>query len=86
MKVVALQCSFENQLEFCSKMLPLLRYEVKGFFLNENKTKQHNFDTFRKLGGWATTIVSWENFPEKEGAYPEREIDTQDRLQKANTH
>jgi hypothetical protein len=28
----------------------------------------------------ATIIVSWEKWPKKEGAYPEREIDT-DRLQ-----
>jgi hypothetical protein len=27
-KVVALHCSFQNQLEFCSKVLLLLRYEV----------------------------------------------------------
>ncbi|KIK07037.1 hypothetical protein K443DRAFT_87788 [Laccaria amethystina LaAM-08-1] len=72
-------------------MLPLLRYKVKGFsdhhffvfcfFLNENQIKQHSFNTFRKLGEVATTIVSWENLPKKEGRYPEREIDTQ-RLQK----
>jgi hypothetical protein len=84
-------------------MLPLLRYEVKDFlsaafcfvfcvFLNENKTKQHNFNTFRKPGEGATTIVSWENSPKKEGGYPQREIDTQrlqkitDRLQKTNVH
>ncbi|KIJ90012.1 hypothetical protein K443DRAFT_117224, partial [Laccaria amethystina LaAM-08-1] len=29
----------------------------------------------------ATTFVSWENSPKKEGAFPKREIDT-DRLQK----
>jgi len=31
MKVVALNYSFENQLELCSKVLPLSRYEVKDF-------------------------------------------------------
>ena len=30
-KVVALHCSFKNQLEFCHKVLPLWRYEVKDF-------------------------------------------------------
>ena len=30
-KVVALDCSFLNQLELCSKVLPLRRYEVKDF-------------------------------------------------------
>ncbi|KIJ96303.1 hypothetical protein K443DRAFT_107477 [Laccaria amethystina LaAM-08-1] len=66
-------------------------------FLNENQTKQHNFNTFRKPGEGATvristTIVSWENSPKKESGYPEREIDTQrlqkitDRLQKTNVH
>jgi hypothetical protein len=49
-KGVALNYSFQNQLEFYSKVLPLWRYEVKDFqkqlvfylfcvFLNENKTK-----------------------------------------------
>jgi hypothetical protein len=61
-------------------------------FLNENKTKQHNFNTFRKLGEVGTTIVLWENSPKKKGRYPEREIDTQrlqkitDTLQKTNVH
>jgi hypothetical protein len=30
-KVVALNYSFQNQLEFCPKVLPLWRYEVKDF-------------------------------------------------------
>jgi len=30
-KVVALYCSFQNQLELCSKVLPLLRYELEDF-------------------------------------------------------
>ncbi|KIJ98310.1 hypothetical protein K443DRAFT_104121, partial [Laccaria amethystina LaAM-08-1] len=34
-----------------------------------------------KLREGATTFVSWENSPKKEGAFPKREIDT-DRLQK----
>jgi hypothetical protein len=48
-KVIALNCTFQNQLEFCSKVLPLWRYEVKYFqkccvflffvFLDENDTK-----------------------------------------------
>jgi len=44
-------------------------------FLHENTTKQYDFNTFRKLGEGATTIVPWENFPKKEGTYPKREID-----------
>jgi hypothetical protein len=50
MKIVALNCSFQSQLEFCSKVLLLWRYEVKDFqkwpvlflfciFLNENNSK-----------------------------------------------
>jgi len=31
MKVVALHCSFQNQLELCSEVLLLWRYEVKDF-------------------------------------------------------
>ena len=93
MKVVALHSSFQNQLEFCSKVLPLLRYEVKDFqkccvvffifcvFLKENNTKQHDFNIFRKLREGATTIVSWENSFKKQGAYPKWDIDTE-RLQK----
>jgi hypothetical protein len=49
-KIVGLNCSFQNQLEFCSKVLLLWRYEVKDFqkwpvffffciFLNENNSK-----------------------------------------------
>jgi hypothetical protein len=30
-KVVALNYSFQNQLEFCPEVLPLWRYEVKDF-------------------------------------------------------
>jgi hypothetical protein len=80
-KVVALNCGFQNQLESCSKILPSLIYEVKDFqkcpvlflfcvFLNENNTKQHDHNTFRKLREGAKTIVSWEQSPKKEGAYP----------------
>jgi hypothetical protein len=50
MKVVALNYSFQNQLEFCSKVLLLWRYQRKDFqkcpvlyifciFLNENNSK-----------------------------------------------
>ena len=49
-------------------------------FLHEKNTKQHDFNIFRKLRKGATTIVSWEISPKKEGACPKREIDT-DRLQ-----
>ena len=49
-------------------------------FLHEKNTKQHDFNIFRKLRTGATTIVSWENSPKKEGACPKREIDT-DKLQ-----
>ena len=49
-------------------------------FLHENKTKSHDFNTFRKLKERATIVVSWENCPKKEGACPKRETDT-DRLQ-----
>ena len=86
--VVALHCSFPNQFELYSKMLPLWRYEVKHFsqhciflvlcvFLHENNIKQHNFNTLRKLGECATTIVSWDIWPKKEGAYPKTDIDTE---------
>jgi hypothetical protein len=60
-------------------------------FLYENKTKQHDFNTFRKPEKKATTIVLWENSPKKEGAYPKREMYTErlqnitDTLQKSNT-
>jgi hypothetical protein len=43
----------------------------------------------RKLREGATTLVSWEKSPKKEGTYPKREIDTEtlqkntDRLQKS---
>ena len=92
MKVVALYCSFPNLVELCSKVLLLLRYDVKDFekcrifflffciFLHENKTKQDNFTTFRKLKERATIIVLWEKWPKKEGACPKWETDT-DRLQ-----
>ena len=39
-----------------------------------------NNNIFRKLRTGATTIVSWENSPKKEGACPKREIDN-DQLQ-----
>ena len=93
MKVVALHCSFLNLVELCSEVLLLWRYDAKDFaeccfffsfflhFLHENKTKQHDFTTFRKLKERATIIVSWEISPKEEGAYPKRETDT-DRLQK----
>ena len=50
-------------------------------FLNENTTKSHDFNTFRKLKEGATIVVSWEKWPKKESAYPKREMDTH-RLQK----
>ena len=50
-------------------------------FLNENKTKSHDFNTFRKVKERATIVVLWENLPKKESAYPKREMDTH-RLQK----
>ena len=52
-------------------------------FLNKNNTKQHDFNTVRKVREGATIFVSWENWPKKEGAYPKREIDTE-RLQKSD--
>jgi hypothetical protein len=99
-KVVALNYSFQNQLKFCSEVLPLWRYEVKYFqnhpvlyifyvFLNENNSKQQDFNTFRRLSEGATTFVLWEILPKKEGTYPKRETDTErlqkntDRLQKS---
>ena len=51
-------------------------------FLHENKTKSHDFTTFRKVNEGATIVVSWENSPKKEGACPKREIDM-DRIQKS---
>jgi hypothetical protein len=100
MKVVAPNCGFQNQLESCSKILLLLKYEVKYFqkypffcfvlfcfcvFINESNPKQHDFNIFRKLREGATTIVLWEKSPKKEGAYPKTEIDTE-RLQKSDIH
>ena len=76
----------------CSNVLPLWSYEVKDFSQHQlfsffffvifsmKNTKQHDFNTFRKLREEATIIVSWENWPKKEGAYPKREIGT-NRLQ-----
>ena len=95
MKVVALQCSFPNLFELYFKVLLLWRYDVKVFlsaafffvfciFLFGNKTKQHDFNTFRKLKERTTIIVSWEILPKKEGACPKRETDT-DRLQSLQT-
>ena len=92
-KVVALHCSFQNLFESCSKVLLLWRYEVEHFekhcvffvfcnFLHENNTKSHDFNTFGNLWEGATTIVTWEKSPKKEGAYPKREIDTE-RLQRS---
>ncbi|KIK09391.1 hypothetical protein K443DRAFT_83147, partial [Laccaria amethystina LaAM-08-1] len=40
---------------------------------------------FAKLREGATTFVSWENSPKKEGAFPQREIDT-DKLQKITVY
>jgi len=75
-KVVALHCSFQNQLELCSKVLPLWRYEVKDFqkgcvffvfciFLDENNTKSHDFTTFGKLTEGATIVVPWEIYQKR---------------------
>ena len=36
-------------------------------FINENNTKQHDFNTFRKLREGATTIVLWEKVIVKTG-------------------
>jgi hypothetical protein len=71
-KIIALDCSFQDQLKLCCKVLLLWRYEVKDFqkcpifilfcvFLHENNTKYHDFNTFRKLRGGATIIILWEN-------------------------
>ena len=91
-KVVVPCCSFLNLFELCSEVLLLWRYDVKDFesatfcfflffvFLHENKTKQHNFETFRKLKERPTIIVLWERWPKKEGACLRRETDS-DRLQ-----
>jgi len=44
------------------------------------KTTPNNMiSTLRKLREGATIIISWENWPKKEGAYLKMEIDT-DRL------
>ena len=94
MKVVSLHCSFPNLVELCSEVLPLWRYDVKDFekhdiffcffciCLNENKSKQHDFTTFRKLKERATIIVLWEKRPKQEGTCPKRATGT-DRLQKS---
>jgi len=77
MKVVALHCSFQNQLELCSTVLLLWRYEVKDFqkhpiflffifiFLPGNNTKSHDFTTFWKLKEGATIDVPWENYQKR---------------------
>jgi hypothetical protein len=91
-KVVALHCSFQNLFGLYPSMSPLWRYEVKDYshcqlfspfciFLHEHNTKQHDFNIFRNIKERATIIISWENWPKKEGAYPKRDTDT-DRLQK----
>ena len=54
---------------------------VLCFFLHKNTTKQHDFNTFRKLRERPKIIVLWEIWPKKEGAYSKKEIGT-DRLQK----
>ena len=41
----------------------------------EQKTKQHDFNIFRKLRKGATTIVSWEILPKKKGACPLQKLD-----------
>jgi len=76
-KFVALHCSFQNQLELCSKVLLLWRYEIKDFqkccvfvfvfciFLNENNTKSHDFTTFQKLKEGATIVVPWEIYQKR---------------------
>jgi len=77
MKVVALHSSFQNQFELCPKVLPLWRYEIKDFqkrcvffffffiFINENNTKSHDFNTFRKLKEGATINVPWEIYQKR---------------------
>ena len=50
-------------------------------FLHENNSKSHDFNTFIKWWEGAIIVVSWENWPKMEGAYPKKEIDI-DRLQK----
>jgi len=57
MKVVALHCSFQNQLELCSKVLPSWRYKVKDFqkccnffgFLHFSQWKQHQITSFHHI-------------------------------------
>ena len=56
-KVVALHCSFQNQLELCSKVLPLWRYNIKDFqkhlvffcFLHFSWWKQHQITWFHHI-------------------------------------
>jgi hypothetical protein len=50
-------------------------------FLHENKTKSHDFNTFKKLRERATTAISWKKSPNKSGPCPKREIDPE-RLMK----
>jgi hypothetical protein len=70
-KIITLDCSFQDQLKLCFKVLLLWRYEVKDFqkcpvfylfcvVVHENNTKYHDFNTFRKLREGATIIISWE--------------------------
>ena len=90
---VKTSCSFLNQFELCSKVLPLWRSEVKYFshhwlfwtlciFLHENNTKQDDLNIFRKVREGATIIVLWKIWPKEGSTYLKRDTDT-DRLQKS---
>jgi hypothetical protein len=91
-KVIALHCSFQNQLELCCKVLLLWRYEVKDLqkhrvffcFLCFSQWKQHQITWFHHI--WKAERKDYNcctvgNFPKKEGICPKREIDSE-RLQK----
>ena len=84
-KFVALHCSFQDQLELCSKLLPLWRYKVKDFqkcciffcFLHFSQWKQHQITWFHhiwKAKGRGYNCCTMGNLPKKEVVYPKREI------------
>jgi len=85
MKFVGLHCSFHDQLELCSKVLLLWRYEVKDFqkcclffcFLHFSQWKQHQITWFYHI--WKAkergyNYCTMGNLPKKEVVYPKREI------------
>ena len=90
MNFIALHYSFLTMFELCCQVFLLWRDEVKDFFsllylflfvFLSMKTTSNNM--ISKLREGATIIVSWENWPKKEGACSKRDINS-NRLRKSN--